>query len=152
MRSLSKKIQELLSGLKLRRQLNIIYIIGLILPMACIGIFLVFNTSKLLTNYYQDLNEANNFRVKTILYEITTQIYTLSENIATNDDLQNLLSNKYKDKQDFMDSVSSYEDLSGYLKSYTEIKDIEVYSDNPTIDNCQQIKKADESIKKEYWY
>ena len=120
--------------------------------MACIGIFLVFNTSKLLTNYYQDLNEANNFRVKTILYEITTQIYTLSENIATNDDLQNLLSNKYKDKQDFMDSVSSYEDLSGYLKSYTEIKDIEVYSDNPTIDNCQQIKKADESIKKEYWY
>jgi two-component system, sensor histidine kinase YesM len=152
MKYLSKKLQELISGLKIRRQLNIIYLLGFFIPMACIGTFLVFNTQRLLLNYHEDLNEANNFRVKTIMLEITNQMYTLSENIVFDDELQDLLSSKYANMLEFKDEAAKYEGLENYIDNYSEIDSITVYSDNPTISTYRQIKKVDEADANSNWY
>ena len=52
-----------------------IYFAALFLPIMIIGIFLLINTYTLLSNYHRDLLEADNLRVKTILFEMTTQVY-----------------------------------------------------------------------------
>lgn len=149
---LSRKLQELLSGLKIRKQLNIIYALAFFIPMACIGVFLVLNTSRLLSTYHQDLNEANNFRVKTILTEITTQIYTLSEDIIYDDSIQDLLTVKYRNQKEFAGSATKYEDINNYLSIYSEVKDIVVYSDNPTIKDYEHFKKVNGKITSTNWY
>ncbi len=152
MRYLSKKVQELLSGLKLRKQLNIIYSLGFLIPMACIGSFLVINTFQLLTQYHEDLNEANNNRVRTILLEITSQVYTLSEDIVLDNDLQALLSTDYSSGEEFKDLAVNYEDINDYMDIYSEVNDITIYVDNPTIINYEHIKRADNSVMETDWY
>lgn len=152
MKYLSKKIQEQLSGLKLRKQLNIIYLLGFLIPIACIGTFLVINTSRLLFQYHKDLSEANNYRVRTILFEITNQVYTLSEDIVLNDELQVLLSGNYKKEEDFKSKASKYNKLNDYMEIYSELKNIEIYVDNPSIYEYGHIKKVDKNIKEADWY
>lgn len=151
MKNLSKKIQELLNGIQLRKQLSIIYSIGFFIPMACIGMFLIFNTARLLTNYHVDLNKANNMRVKTIMFEITTQVYNISQNLVINEGLQYLLSEDFSNKEEFLDSAAKYEDINNYLDFYTEIEDITVYCDNPTIQHYAHIEVTKE-VSKSDWY
>lgn len=152
MKYLSKKLQELISGLKIRKQLNVIYALGFFIPMVCIGAFLVLNTSRLLTNYHEDLNESNNLRVKTILQEITTQIRTLSENIIYDESLQNMLSRQYKSQDDFINTAKDYDKIDDSLDIYSEVEGINIYCDNPTIQSYEHITKVDESIASSKWY
>ncbi|HWT76240.1 MAG TPA: histidine kinase [Mobilitalea sp.] len=152
MRYLLKKLEELLSKIKLRSQLNIVYTLGFFVPMACLGIFLIFNTSRLLSNYHQDLNESSNLRASTILFEITKQIYTISEDLVTNDALQQLLSQQYKSKTDFYNAANKYEDINKYLNNYQVLDSITIYSNNTTIKDYEQVFKGTKDIKKESYY
>lgn len=152
MRDLLKKIEELLVKTKLRKQMNIIYSIGLFIPMACIGIFLIFNTYYLLNNYHQDLNKSNNLRVKRILFETTKQIYNISEEIVFDDFLQNLLNKEYENKKEFISEADQYEVINNYLSVYQEIEQITIYSNNKDIQDYKQFVKVTDDIKEKDWY
>lgn len=152
MKNLFNKMYELLSKKQLRKQLNIIYTLAFFIPMACIGTFLVFNTARLLSNYYGDLNESNNLRAKTVFFEITTQIYTMSEDIVFDDSLQKLLSQRYGSNQEYINKANNYEVISNYLSHYNELDNITVYSDNPTIQEYKQVKKVDKVTEATDWY
>jgi two-component system sensor histidine kinase YesM len=152
MKQLINKMQELLSRIKLRNQLNIVYTMGFFIPMAGIGIFLIINTSRLLSNYHEDLNESNNYRAKTILFEITSQIYTISEDITFDDSLQDILSTNYVNKTDFFNKANEYEEINNYLNNYSELDTITIYSDNPTIQEYENIVRVDEQVRTSDWY
>lgn len=152
MKKLFNKLQELLSRIKLRNQLNIVYTLGFFIPMACIGLFLVFNTSRLLSNYHEDLNESNNLRAKTVLFEITNQIYTLSEDITFDDTLQKLLSGEYGDRHDFLQKANKYKRITNYLDQYSEIEEITIYSDNSSLYDYEQYVRVDDQTKGQNWY
>ena len=85
------KLMYLISRTKIRTQLYAIYFIAIFITLLVVGTYLLINTSKLLTNYYQDLLESDNLRVKTILFEITTQLYNISEEISFENNLQEIL-------------------------------------------------------------
>ena len=91
MKKRKPQLIELISRTKIRTQLYAIYFIAIFLPLLVVGTYLLINTSKLLTNYYQDLLESDNLRVKTILFEITTQLYNISEEISFENKLQEIL-------------------------------------------------------------
>lgn len=152
MKHLLNKFQELLSNTKLRNQLNLVYMVGFFIPMACIGIFLILNTSRLLSNYHKDLINSNNLRSKAILSEITDQVYTLSEDIVFNDTLQDLLSGEYQDRNDFIQHAIRYDDINDVLSRYMEIEKITVYSENDTLFNYEHFIRVNDQIKKEEWY
>lgn len=152
MKHLLKKLEELLSRIKLRSQLNIVYTVGFFVPMACIGIFLIFNTSRLLSNYHEDLNESNNLRANTILFEITNQVYTVSVDLASDDALKEILSKSYSNKKDFVNQANNYGEINKYLNIYSELDTIEIYSENPTIQNYEKFLKVTDDIKEKAWY
>lgn len=152
MRYLLKKMEERLSRIKLRRQLNLVYSLGFFIPMACIGIFLIFNTSQLLSNYHQDLNKANNLRVKRILSETTKQIYNISDEIATDDFLQELLNKKYEDKKEFVNEANQYEGIKNYLSAYQELEQITIYTSNTDIQDYKQFVRVTDIIRENDWY
>jgi two-component system sensor histidine kinase YesM len=152
MRYLLRKLEERLSKIKLRNQLNIVYSLGFFIPMAIIGVFLIFNTSRLLSIYHSDLNESNHLRANTILFELTKQIYTIAEDLASDDNLQQLLTSEYKDKNDFLVNANKYENIRKYLNNYQILDSITIYSENPSVQKYEQFDTVNNTIKSAEWY
>lgn len=137
---------------KIRQQLYIIYMAAIFLPITIIGSFLLINTSKLLTNYHRDLLESDNLRVKTILFEITTQVYNISEDLAFDDAIKEVISSNYYFRSDLVKQVSDVSVLDNYNYNYAEIDDISIYTDNPTFMDYKQFHKAEDEIKETEWF
>lgn len=137
----------------IRRQLYTIYILAVFVPITLIGIFLVGNTSGLLTNYHRDLLESDNLRVRTILFEITTQVYNISEELSFNDEVGAILTKNHASAQAFTDAVNEAASaVDNYLHNYTEIEQVEIYCDNPTISDYKQYHRADDTVAAADWY
>lgn len=149
---LSNRLLEIMSKAKIKKQLYSIYLLAVFLPIVILGSFLLWNTSKLLTNYHKDLMESDNLRVKTILFEITTQIHNISENLSLNTSLRNILAKDYKQKNDFLASANEYSGIDNYMNNYVEIDSIQIYTDNPTIPEYKQYIPVDDVIREQDWY
>lgn len=141
-----------ISRAKIKRQLYIVYVFAVFLPIVILGGFLLLYTAKLLTNYHEDLMESDNLRVKTILFEITTQAYNISENISSNAVLRNALAGEYTEKEDFLAAANWYYGLDDYMSNYAEIETIQVYTDNPYIYEYKQYVPVTETIAETEWY
>ena len=128
MKKRKNRLWELISRRKIRQQLYIIYILAVCIPIAIIGSFLMGNTARLLTDYHQDLLVADSMRVRTILFEITAQIYNISEEIAFEDTLQEILS--LEEKHAAGGAAYSYATMDNYISSHAEIEDVTIYTDN----------------------
>lgn len=136
----------------IKKQLYTIYFVAVILPITLIGSFLLINTYRLLTNYHRDLLESDNLRVKNILFEITTQVYNISEELAFGEDIRDILKDNYFFKRSFVQEVDALTSLDNYNTNYAEIDEIEIYGDNPTLNDYKQFHYADEEIRAKGWY
>ena len=136
----------------IKKQLYSIYILAVILPITIIGSFLLWNTNRLLTNYHRDLLESDNSRVKNILFEITTQVYNISEDIAFDEEIREILKGNYYMKQNLAQRVDRLTSIDNYNYNYAEIEGIEIYTDNPTFKDYKQFQYADETTQKEDWF
>lgn len=152
MKNFFSKFQESFSRFKIKRQLLILYISAIVIPVLIIGTFLIISMSNLLTNYHKDLLESDNLRVKTILFEITAQLYNVSEELSFDKNLQKILSGRYKIESPFLEDLEAFESSQSYMTNYTEIEDIRIYSNNPTINETGQLYHVDSEIEQMDWY
>ncbi len=136
----------------IKQQLYSIYFVAIVLPITIIGCFLVVNTSKLLTSYHRDLLESDNLRVKTILFEITTQIYNISEELTFDEGLREMLSHSYYLRANLEKKAAEITVLDNYSYNHAEIDGIEIYTDNPSFMEYKQFHMADEEIKNTKWF
>lgn len=144
------RLLDFMSKRKIRQQLSVIYIVAVVLPITIIGSFLLGNTGHLLTNYYKNLLESDNLRVKTILFEITTQVYNMSENISFEDSLQDILAADAGSPP--AQNAYVYTTIDNYVSTHAEIDNITVYTDNPFAAECMHFALAGEEIKSTAWY
>lgn len=136
----------------IKKQLYTIYFLAIILPITIIGSFLLWNTNRLLTSYHRDLLESDNSRVKNILFEITTQVYNISEDLVFDEGIQEVLKSNYDLKQNMIGKVDKLTSMDNYNFNYAEIEDIQIYTDNPTLTDYKQFHYADEKIRNKKWY
>lgn len=137
----------------IRKQLYTIYVLAFFLPVILIGVFLVGNTYKLLTSYHRDLLESDNLRVRTILFEITTQAYNISEELSFNEDVAAVLKGAYPTEEEFVESVNTHASaVDSYMYHYTEIERIDIYCDNPDTWEYKQYHHVDETVAETDWY
>lgn len=137
----------------IRRQLYTISALTVFLPVVLIGVFLVGNTYKLLTSYHRDLLESDNLRVRTILFEITTQAYNISEELSFDKDVIAVLRRQYSTEEQFVETVNNCTAaIDNYMYHYTEIERIDIYCDNPDIRAYKQYHGVDGEIAGTDWY
>lgn len=137
----------------IRRQLYTIYVLAVFVPVILIGIFLVGNTYKLLTSYHRDLLESDNLRVRTILFEITTQAYNISEELSFDEEVIAVLRRSYATEEDFVEMVNTHAAVvENYMYHYTEIERIDIYCDNPDIREYKQFHGVDDPVRETDWY
>ena len=136
----------------IRQQLYTIYFAALFLPIMIIGIFLLMNTYTLLANYHRDLLESDNLRVKNVLFEITTQVYNISENLIFDENIKEILSTNYEQRTNLIQKAGNLTVVDNNAQNHAEIEGIEIYTDNPTFTDYKQFYKADDDIQKSDWY
>ena len=136
----------------IRQQLYTIYFAALFLPIMIIGIFLLMNTYTLLANYHRDLLESDNLRVKNVLFEITTQVYNISENLIFDENIKEVLSTDYEQRTNLIQKAGNLTVVDNNAQNHAEIEGIEIYTDNPTFTDYKQFYKTDEDIQKSDWY
>ena len=140
------RFTRIFSRARIRQQLYVIYAAVVVIPIILIGTFLLFHNYRMMVNYHEDLLESDNRRVKNILFEITTQIYNISENITFDDTIQDLLTTDYPSSDACRLAVSQNFLLDHYHSTYTEIQEIAVYTDNPTFADCKQFHCVNKDI------
>ncbi|MEZ3477874.1 MAG: histidine kinase [Lachnospiraceae bacterium] len=142
-----------LRKLGIQKQLYTIYMLAVLIPVSLIGTFLVGNTYRLLTNYHGDLLESDNLRVRTILFEITTQVYNISEELSYHEKVESLLKKRYAYHEEFKAAVNRISEIvDNYADHYTEIDQVEIYCDNPDICDYKQYRLVDEETQNSDWY
>ena len=102
----------------IKRQLYFIYLLALFVPVTMLGIFLIMNTNNLLKNYYSDMVASDNLRIKSIFFEITTQIYNMSENICGDEQLAEILGTDYPTERAFTTDADAFINGNSYLYNY----------------------------------
>ena len=110
------------------------------------------NTYTLLANYHRDLLESDNLRVKNVLFEITTQVYNISENLIFDENIKEILSTDYEQRTNLIQKAGNLTVVDNNAQNHAEIEGIEIYTDNPTFTDYKQFYKADEDIQKSDWY
>lgn len=149
---MSRKKFEFFKKANIKQQLYSIYFLAVFLPITIIGAFLLLSTSNLLTNYHRDLLKSDNLRMKTILFEITTQVYNISEDLAFNDGIRDIISNSYYIPSNLERKINSISIVDNYDLNYAEIDEIEIYTDNPAFMDYRQFHKADENVLNSDWF
>lgn len=139
-------------GLKLRGQMYLVYVLALIVPLFVIGTILVYNADKTLNEYYMRLLETDNARVKNVFSQVTTDAYNISNDLCYDRVQKTILSTEYEDTLDYIDFVNKNSEIDNIVYNYTQINSIDIYCDNPTINNYKQYNVVTDEIEKEEWY
>ena len=152
MRKLIKNITDRYKHAKMKNQLIIMYFAAVFVPILLVGIILVAGNAKRLVTYHSDLLKANNNRIRSVLYEITSQIYSISEEIAFNNDLVEVLSMEYPDERAFKSEADKLGPLEYYQNNYSGISGVEIYTSQRGVQNYRNFRPITDDVVMSEWY
>lgn len=136
----------------IRKQLYFIYILSIFVPISVIGIFLVVNNYSLIYDQHKATLVSDNLRVRSIIFEITTSLTNICDNISSDQQLLNLIDNDYSSFEEANRALENYKELDNYYGRHTEISTITLYTNNTTLHNNGHIKVITDSEKENVWY
>lgn len=137
---------------KISTQLVLVYFCAIFIPMVALGTFMISTIRNTQESYYEDLLEAYNEGLKQTIYEITTQIMTISDSIVYNDNLIDFLNGEYETPQQIQQAVADTTLLDKYVSKYVGVEQICIYIDRDDMINCGQFYKVTDEIRQSDWY
>lgn len=132
--------------------MRLVYFCAIFIPIILLGAYLVTTTVTTQTDYYSDLLESYNDGVSQTLYEITSQIYTISDSIVYNDGLGNFLMGEYENETQMRQAAADTTLLDKYVEKYAGVEEIRVYVDRPDMVEYGQFHKVTDEIRQSDWY
>ncbi len=134
----------------LKRQLYLIYILSLFLPISIVGTFLLYNNYTTLMDHHQDMLISDNLRVRSIMFEVTTSLTNVCDIIAESSEVYELIGKDYESIEEARAKLYDFDILSNIYKRYTEISSIALYTDNPHIESYDFVYSVNEDNAK--WF
>lgn len=128
----------------LKRQLYLVYIISVLVPIMLIGGYLIQNNYRLIYQHHQDMLISDNLRVRSIIFEVTTSITNVCDSIAEDPGLADLLSNRYESWEAARSALESFTTAKDYYERHTDISSIKIYTVNETLHNYGHIERVTE--------
>ena len=136
----------------IKRQLYTIYTAVVVVPILLLGVFLMMYTRHMMINYYLDLLKSDNYRVRTVLFDITMEVYGISKDISFDDGVRTILAEEFDRRQEYINAVDRNAVLSQYAETYAEVSKIEIYTDNPYLTDYKLFKRTSEETVNMEWY
>lgn len=137
---------------KIKRQMYLVYVMALLVPLSIVGGLLLSFANQLLNDHYIELLQSDNRRVRSLLNEITIQAYSISSDVSVDASLKKLLTQEYESSSDFATFANEYKTLDELIYNNDEIHSIYIYTDNPTVKNYKQYHMVTEEIAATDWY
>lgn len=137
---------------RIQRKFSIAYLLALVIPTLIVGGLLLVGLTTMLTQSNQELLNSDNQRVHAILFELTTQAYTLSEDICTDESIHKLLETTYSDREEFREAALKCTILTDSKERNAFLDEISIYSSIDNIVDCNSFLYADADIRSTDWY
>ncbi|MBN2220998.1 MAG: sensor histidine kinase [Vallitaleaceae bacterium] len=149
---MKRKWLETRQSIRIKRQLYFVYILSIFIPVLLLGASLIYNNYRQLYQHHEEILESDHVRVRSILFEVTTSVVNICDNIAESPELQNLISNQYRDYNHAHDQLMDFGLMQDYFGRYTEISDLTLYTNNTTLHDYGHIRVINDELRKEEWY
>lgn len=146
------KFSSFFTKVKVQNQLLLIFLFAILLPTVTISIYLVYNSRALLLNHYEEQSQSDNTRVKSILLDLTLNIYNKANTLSSDKELVSLLSARYASPKEGSHAAENYENFYILLSQDASIQQISVYTLNETIPDSSYIHPITEEVTKEDWF
>lgn len=147
-----KKSSGLFSRIKVQHQLHIIFFIAIFIPVLLLGNYLLYNSRTLLADHYREQSHSDNLRVKSLLLDLTSNVYNKSRQLADDKDLISLLSTDFEDSREGQLAAESYSDFRYTLSEDASLQGISVYTYNTSIPDTEYIHPVTNAVQQESWY
>lgn len=143
---------NLFNNIKIQKQLFSTLLIIISVPILTTGIILVVNAKHNITKSYTEQVSTENARVKAVLFDLTTNLYNISENFILNPQLDTLLSEEYENNSDIRKAFDQYKAITQTLSQQTSIYKMIIYHNNPTIGDYPNFSYCSTKIRTTDWY
>ena len=138
--------------LKIKNQLYTVYLLGILIPVAIVGCYLILNTHSLLIEHHTAQINSDNIRVRSIILDVTTSIKNIADEVFSDDQLQEILSTTYNSKQEANAAIGNYDKFKKLLSRHAEISNITVYTMNDSIQDYANFKQITPDIQRTDWF
>ena len=122
-----------------KKQLLRIFLFAGILPLLVIGIFSLVNVKNQMTSRYESLLKADGVRVNSVLYDITTTVYSSSDTIINSNRCLDLFATKKATDQTAARLEALDRALATYFENTASVCRIHIYTNNPNISKSSYI-------------
>lgn len=150
--SFQDKIIKVLSQAKVRRQLSTVYLAAVLLPVLIISVVILSSFQSVMNRQYQNLVDSDNQRVKSILFNATTNLYNLSDNLVSNSELLQLLQTEYSSTYEAVSACNQFSGFQNLLRNETSVSRLCIYSMNHSLGSSQYIQQVDANIQQTQWF
>ena len=147
-----KKIYNKFRTLTMRTQMIIMYVVAVFIPIMIIGIIIMAGNLNNLSEYHRGLMRTSNTRAKSVMYEVTSQIYNVSDNITFDMDFIKMLSSEYHEEIEFSNAVDKFTRIQKNADDYQAISEIQVYTDQKGVYDYRFIKTITDDTITQRWY
>lgn len=100
-----KRPSNIFSQIKVRHQLYIIFFLGIFIPVLALGNYLIYNSRSILTDHYKEQAHSDNLRIKSLLLDLTYNVYNNSQILSQDTELTQLLTTLVRQGTQFRHSV-----------------------------------------------
>jgi len=118
-----KRLPKRKKRLKIGAQMMIVYLFAVLVPVTVLVAVTLYNTysnqkkqEEAVLKYNSDLLKTYNSAVKQTLYEISSQIYTISDSIVYNDELLEFLKSEYENEQEIKEAANILNEIGCDLR------------------------------------
>lgn len=136
----------------IKRQLYVLYVLVIFLPILLIGGYLTINTKKIMTDQYRTRIRSDNLRVKNIMMDLTTSVHAVGNVFFSDVELEKILNlNKSRFAKTYLNDIyRNYNLFDIYKENHIEISRIELYLDTPL--EYGGFKEISDEVIETSWY
>ncbi len=149
---MKQRISTLFTKTKVQKQLYFIFFVAIFIPVVAIGDYLIYNTRSLLFDHYEDQSHSDNLRVKSILLDLTSNVYNKAESLSSDEELIQLLTTQYASSTHSILPMQAYKGFDTLLSQDISIQRISVYTYNTTMAEGKYIHPITEDLQKQDWF
>lgn len=146
------KINRFWGKVKIQKKLFTTLLAIITVPILFFGAFLLVKANESMVRQCQDQVTEENARARAVFFDLTTNIYNISENFTSDSVLADLLSRQYADETEVRRAFDAYDLISSTLARQTSLYDICIYTNNSTIRDYAHFSYAGLGVREKLWY
>lgn len=136
---------------RIKHQIILTFLVAGILPIIIIGSFSLGQVRRQMLKHYYSQVSADSIRVNSILFDLTTSIYTSLDPILNAKSCMKLFGSDYSTQMDTNYYTIVEQALGSFYQSTASAASIHIYTDNPNIPNSMYISSVADYTGQNWW-